>query len=134
QRQRAHTRALVELALELVAELIEIVLVARREEIVGRADHFQNEITGRPGLARCHRAIAEHALAVLVDTDLLLDLISVHDSHGVPPVSLLQRRAATLRVAESLMYKAFGHNDLCDQRRRKLGKHPCGSTPRSRPP
>jgi hypothetical protein len=71
---------------------------------------------------------------VLVDTDLLLDLISVHDSHGVPPVSLLQRRAATLRVAESLMYKAFGHNDLCDQRRRKRGKHPCGSTPRSRPP
>src|SRR5262249_53915073 len=49
-----------------------------------------------------HRAIAEHALAVLVDADLLLDLISVHDSHGVPPVCLLQRRAATLRVAESL--------------------------------
>jgi hypothetical protein len=60
--------------------------MARREEIVGRADHFQDEITGRPGLARCHRTIAKHALTVLVDSDLFLDLISVHDSHGVPPV------------------------------------------------
>src|SRR5262249_24602746 len=149
QRQRAHARALwsigsafrkvsddarrhlsiaieVELALELIAELIEIVLVARRKEIVGRADHLQDEITGRPGLARCHRAIAEHALPVLVDADLLLDLISVHDFHGVPPVCLLQRRAATLRVAESLMYKAFGHNDPCDQRRRNGGTPAAG--------
>src|SRR5262249_44050067 len=75
QRQRAHALALrsivssfrkvsydagrhlsiaieVELALELIAELIEIVLVARRKEIVGRANHLQDEITGRPGLAR----------------------------------------------------------------------------------
>jgi hypothetical protein len=64
------------------------VLMARRKEIVGRADHFQDEITGRPGLASCHRTIAEHALTVLVDSDLFLDLISVHDSHGVPPVFL----------------------------------------------
>jgi hypothetical protein len=76
QRQRAHARALrsigsafrkvsddarrhlsiaveVELALELIAELIEIVLMARRKEIVGGTDHFQDEITGRPRLARC---------------------------------------------------------------------------------
>src|SRR5262249_58871658 len=63
-------------------ELTEIGLGARRKDIVGRADHLQDEVTGRAGLARGPRAIAEHALAVLVDADLLLDLISVHDSHG----------------------------------------------------
>jgi hypothetical protein len=37
-----------------------------------------------------------------MDADLLGDLVSVHDPHGVPPV---RRLAATLRVPESLMYK-----------------------------
>src|SRR5262249_33861516 len=78
-----------------------IVLMARRKEIVGRADHFEDEITGRPRLARCHRTIAKHALTVLVDADLFLDLISVHDSHGVPPVFLCsgERRPCGWRKA-----------------------------------
>src|SRR5215470_12870308 len=130
ERERAHARALrsvgralrkvsdrarrhlsvaveVELALELIAELIEIVPVARRKEIVGRAHHLQDEVSGGAGLAGGQRAMAKHALTVLVDADLLRDLISMHDPHGVPPVSLLW---ATLRAAETLMYKALRHN------------------------
>ena len=79
----------VELALELIAELIEVVLVARGEEVVGGAHHFQDEIAGGAGLACGHRAMAEHALAMLVDADFFLDLISMRDPHGVPPVSRL---------------------------------------------
>src|SRR5262249_21309636 len=75
----------VELPFELVTELIEIVPVARRKEVVRRAHQFEDEIARRARLAGGHGAMAKHALPMLVNADFLLDLISVHDSHGVPP-------------------------------------------------
>ena len=49
--------------------------------IVGGADELEDEVAGRAGLAPGNRAVAEHALTMLVDADLLLDLITV----GRPP-------------------------------------------------
>src|SRR5262249_21371573 len=82
---RRHSAVAVEIkfAFELVAELIEIMFVAGGKEVVGRAHHFENEVSRRARFTGGHGAMAKRALAMLMDADLFLHLIPVHDSHGV---------------------------------------------------
>jgi hypothetical protein len=75
----------IEIAFQLVAELVEIVPVAGREEIVGRIHHFQQEIAGRAFVPTEDVAELERALAMLVDALGELDFVAVHQLHGRSP-------------------------------------------------
>src|SRR5262245_50146554 len=92
--------AIVEDAFELVADLLEIVPVARRVEIAAHLPERDLEIVERAGRALHHDAAMEDAAAML-EAALERDVVGLHDFHGVSSPS---RRDVGAHVKD----KSFG--------------------------
>src|SRR5581483_2791617 len=117
---RGHDAVAVEagLALELEAELIEIVPVARREEIAAGVDERELKIVDRAVLALEQAALDEAALTVAVLALGDGNLFGVDDLHGVPP-------ARTRRCAARKPYRTI--------EKFEIGGRPCQGSARCAP-